>query len=58
MTRETLPEMLTVKEAAEYLRVNVKTLYADIEAKRLKAIRVGRVIRIPRSELLALAGES
>jgi excisionase family DNA binding protein len=48
--------MLTVKEAARYLRVNVKTLYADIEAKRIRALRVGRVIRIPRSALLSIAG--
>jgi excisionase family DNA binding protein len=50
--------MLTVREAADYLRVNVKTLYADIEAKRIKALRVGRVIRIPRSALLDFAGRT
>jgi excisionase family DNA binding protein len=40
---------LTVREAAAVLRVNVKTLYAEINAQRFPAIRLGRVIRIARS---------
>ncbi len=39
---------LTVREAAALLRVNVKTLYAEINAQRFPAIRLGRVIRIAR----------
>ena len=42
---------LTVREAANVLGVNVKTLYAEINAKRFPAIRLGRVIRIARSVL-------
>ena len=38
--------VLTVKEAAAILGVNVKTLYAEIEAGAFPALRVGRVIRI------------
>lgn len=38
--------VLTVKEAATILGVNVKTLYADIETGVFPALRVGRVIRI------------
>lgn len=40
---------LTVREAAAVLRVNVKTLYAEINANRFPAIRLGRVIRIATS---------
>ncbi len=47
-------DMLTVKEAADFLRVNVKTVYALIAAGRLRCVRVGRVIRIPRAALDAL----
>jgi excisionase family DNA binding protein len=39
---------LTVKEAAGIFGLNVKTLYAEINAKRFPALRVGRVIRIGR----------
>jgi excisionase family DNA binding protein len=46
-----LPAMLTVKETARFLRTNVKTVYAEIQARRLRAIRVGRVIRVPRTVL-------
>jgi len=47
------PEMLTVEEAAAFLRVNRKTLY---EAVRLGSVpgvvRLGRTIRISRSALI------
>jgi excisionase family DNA binding protein len=49
-----LPPMLTVKEGAQLLRVNVKTLYAEIQAKRLRAIRVGRTVRVPRAVVLSM----
>jgi excisionase family DNA binding protein len=38
--------VLTVKEAAGILGVNVKTLYAEIGAGNFPALKVGRVIRI------------
>ena len=48
-----LPEMLTVEEAASFLRVNRKTFY---EAVRLGSvpgvIRLGRVIRISKAALI------
>ncbi|WP_316563210.1 helix-turn-helix domain-containing protein [Myxococcus sp. MxC21-1] len=47
------PEMLTVEEAAAFLRVNRKTLY---EAVRLGSVpgvvRLGRTIRINKSALI------
>ena len=46
-----LPErpVMTVREAAALLGVNVKTLYAEIALNRFPAIRLGRVIRIARN---------
>jgi excisionase family DNA binding protein len=43
---QTLPDkpVLTVREAAGLLGVNVKTLYAEITAGRFPAIRLGRAI--------------
>jgi len=43
--------MLTVKEAADFLRVNPKTIYNLIAAGKLASVRVGRVIRIPQTAL-------
>ena len=49
-----LPEVLTVEEAAAFLRVNRKTLY---EAVRLGSvpgvIRLGRAIRISKAALIS-----
>jgi|GEM_PF-4178344 len=46
-----LPErpVMSVREAAALLGVNVKTLYAEIALNRFPAIRLGRVIRIARN---------
>ena len=41
--------VLTVREAAALLGVNVKTLYAEIAAGRFPALRLGRAIRIARA---------
>ena len=47
----TLPDrpVITVREAAALLGVNVKTLYAEIAARRFPAMRLGRAIRIART---------
>jgi excisionase family DNA binding protein len=42
----------TVKDAAEFLGVNIKTIYRAIAAGELPARRIGRVLRIPRSALV------
>ena len=48
-----LAEMLTVKEAAQLLRVNVKTLHKLLATGDLPHHRFGRVIRIPSRVLLS-----
>ena len=48
------PEMLTVKEAAGVLRVNVKTIHKLLVSGDLPHVRLGRVIRIPARVLLSI----
>jgi excisionase family DNA binding protein len=45
--------MLTVKEAAGLLRVNVKTIHKLLASGDLPHLRFGRVIRIPAHMLLS-----
>lgn len=47
-----LPKIMTVEEAAEFLRVNVKTLYAAVESKDVPALKLGKRIVILRDALL------
>lgn len=50
-------DMMTVEEAAEFLRVNKRTVYDEINNNRPPwAFRVGRIIRIHRGKLLAAFG--
>ena len=52
------PELLTVDELAEFLRVERKTLYDAIARGELPGVRrIGRVIRISRSTVLAWLAE-
>ena len=52
-------DVLTVPEAASFLRLNVKTLYKLIDEGRVPHLRIGeRRIRLLRTSLLAwLAGQ-
>jgi excisionase family DNA binding protein len=56
----TLPEVLTAREAATILRVGRNQLYQAVARGELRAIRIGRSIRIPKQTLLDLlaAGSS
>jgi excisionase family DNA binding protein len=50
----TLPEVLTVREAAAILRVGRNQLYQAVARGELGAIRIGRTVRIPKHALLDL----
>lgn len=53
-------EIMTAVEAAAYLRVDVRTLYASVHAGTLPVLRLGatgKTWRFVRSELAKLAGE-
>ena len=44
---------LTVKQAAELLCVDIKTIYRAVAAGELPARRIGRVLRVPRSAVVS-----
>ena len=53
VNQEEVPEVLTVNEAAQMLRVDRKTLYSAIRKRKLRGVRrVGRTIRIHRESIL------
>jgi excisionase family DNA binding protein len=49
-----LPEVLTVREAAAILRVGRNQLYQAVARGEIRAVRIGRTIRIPKTALLDL----
>jgi excisionase family DNA binding protein len=53
-TLATLPEVLTVSEAAAILRVGRNQLYQAIARGEQGAVHIGRSIRIPKHALLDL----
>jgi excisionase family DNA binding protein len=53
-TLATLPEVLTVREAAAILRVGRNQLYQAVARGELGAVHIGRSIRIPKTALLDL----
>jgi len=51
--------LVTVREAANYLRISARTVYRLIESGQIGAVRIGKQWRIPASDLPgheALAG--
>jgi excisionase family DNA binding protein len=49
-----LPAVLTVEEAADFLRIGRSAAYAAVKAGDIPSIRVGRQIRVPRHLLEVL----
>jgi excisionase family DNA binding protein len=49
----TEPELLTLKEAAEVLRVSKSTAYELARTHRIPAVKIGAAWRVPRRTLLA-----
>lgn len=47
--------LLTVREAAAFLRLSKSTLYGLMEMQRLAYVKIGRARRIPRRALVDLA---
>ena len=48
----TLPLTLTVAEAGEVLRIGRSSTYALVRCGRLRSIRVGKMIRVPRDAIV------
>lgn len=53
-----LPPVLTVEEAARFMRISRGAAYEAVRTHEIPSIRVGRTIRVPRAALLALLGEA
>jgi excisionase family DNA binding protein len=50
--------LLTIKEAAELLRLSPRTLYVLVETRRIPFVRIGRAVRFDRETLIDfLAGD-
>lgn len=49
---DTLPLTLTVAEAGEVLRIGRSSMYALVRCGRLRSIRVGKMIRVPRDAIV------
>ncbi len=43
--------LVTVREAATYLRISARTVYRLIEAGQIGAVRIGKQWRIPSNDL-------
>ncbi len=52
MRLDNLPDIITVKQLAEFLQVTELTIRRAINAKELKAFKVGREWRIERESVL------
>lgn len=50
-TTEQRPELLTLRELAEYLRVSMRTAYQLVADGAVPAVKVGGQWRIPRGAL-------
>lgn len=47
-----LPSVMTSKEVAAFCGINLKTVYDAHKRKELPGVRVGRILRHPREEVL------
>jgi len=53
-----LPDVFTVLELAEFLRISPKTVYALISGKRITHIRVLRCVRFLKTDVLRYVQEN
>ncbi len=51
------PQTVTATAAAKRIGVCVRTIYRGVERGEIRHVRIGRSIRIPRSELARLLGD-
>lgn len=51
-----LPELLRVAEAAAWADVSRGCIYSAIQSGTLPAVRLGRLVRVPRQALAKMAG--
>ena len=51
MTRDPEPKLLTIEEAARYLRLSISKTYGMAARGELPSVRMGRSVRIRRDRL-------
>lgn len=51
-TREELPEVMTIKELQQFLKIGKNSAYDLVNRKEFKVLRVGKSIRINKAEFL------
>ena len=51
-TEETLPATLTVPEVSEFLRIGRNSAYQLIRCGKIRSLKIGRQLRIPRQAIL------
>ena len=51
MTLDTAPAVMKCAEVAQLLRCDIKSVYAEINAGHLQAVRLGRSYRVTRAAL-------
>ena len=52
-----LPELMTIKQVADYLQVSISTVRRMLADGRLNGFKVGRAWRIPREAVAQLLNE-
>lgn len=57
-TNTHLEPLWTIEQAAEYFGLNKMTVYRWISKGKIKSIKLGNRVRIPRSEIERIAGET
>ncbi len=58
MQSDNLPDVLTVVEAARFLRIGRSAAYEAVRTGEIPSQRIGKLIRIPRAALLEWLGQS
>lgn len=52
MEREELPEVMTIKEVKQFLKIGRNSAYDLVNRKEFRVLRVGKSIRINRADFL------
>lgn len=55
---DSLPGVLTVEEAADFLRIGRSAAYEGVKTGAIPHVRIGKLIRIPKAALLEWLGQS
>ncbi|MGE5613186.1 MAG: helix-turn-helix domain-containing protein [Bacillota bacterium] len=58
MGLDNLPEILTIKQLAEFLQVSDQTIKRAIKARKLKAFKIGKDWRIEKEEVIKWVKEN